>query len=116
MTPELNGRIYGAREVIGLAERDAKGRFIKGNKAQGKRAGRPKLSEEEKTRINDLGKKGLDKLEELMNSDNVDPAVQARVAIFCVEKAFGKAKQEIEAVAPEDGAPNIIVRRCDDGH
>lgn len=99
-----------------MAERDAKGRFAKGNKAQGKRAGRPKLTDEEKTRINDLGKKGLDKLEELMNGDSVDPAVQARVAIFCVEKAFGKAKQEVEAVAPENGAPNIIVRRWGDGH
>lgn len=98
-----------------MAERDAKGRFIKGNKARGKSAGRPRLSDEERTRINDLGKKGLSKLEELMDG-NIDPAVQARVAIFCVEKAFGKAKQEIEAVATESSAPTIIVRRCNDGH
>nr|DAI28131.1 MAG TPA: hypothetical protein [Caudoviricetes sp.] len=49
-----------------------------------------------------------------MMGKETDPAVQARVAIFCVEKAFGKAKQEVETVAPEGGAPNIIVRRCGD--
>lgn len=98
-----------------MAERDAKGRFVKGNNARGKHAGRPKLTDEQKTRIKDLGKKGLDKLEELMDSESIDPAVQARVAIFCVEKAFGRAKQEIENVAPENGAPNIIVRRWEDG-
>jgi hypothetical protein len=97
-----------------LAERDARGRFVKGNKIHGKGAGRPRLSDEDRTRINDLGKKGLDKLEELMMGKETDPAVQARVAIFCVEKAFGKAKQEVETVAPEGGAPNIIVRRCGD--
>lgn len=99
-----------------MADRDMKGRFVKGNKAQGKSGGRPKLSADEKMRINELGRKGLDKLEKLLDSKTVDPAVQARVAIFCVEKAYGRAKQEIEAVAAESGAPTIIVRRCGDDH
>ena len=113
VSPIFTDEYTGKRGDRLLVERDAKGRFIKGNKAHGKSAGRPRLSDEDRTRINDLGKKGLSKLEELMDG-NIDPAVQARVAIFCVEKAFGKAKQEVETIAPEGGAPNIIVRRCSD--
>lgn len=109
------GNLFGAWEVMGLAERDAKGRFVAGNKAQGKSGGRPKLSLDERMRIKELGKKGLDKLEDMLDSNMTDDAVKARVAIFCVEKAYGKARQEIEHNSTEDTMPIIVVRRETDG-
>lgn len=100
-----------------MADRDIHGRFIKGNKAQGTSGGRPKLAPEDRLRIQALGRMGLDKLEALMTSEDTDTAVQARVAIFCVEKAYGKARQEIETTGTDGNAPCIIIRRpSEDGH
>lgn len=94
-----------AKGGVVLAERDASGKFIKGNKS----GGRPKLQPDDRERIRDLGRKGLAKLEELMNDPSVDAAVQARVAIFCTEKAYGKAKQEIENSSARTGMTDSII-------
>ncbi|MDY3026539.1 MAG: hypothetical protein SOR74_06450 [Candidatus Faecivicinus sp.] len=94
-----------------MADRDIHGRFVKGNKAQGTSGGRPKLAPDERLRIQALGRMGLDKLEALLTNEEIDTNVQARVAIFCVEKAFGKARQEIETKGADGSMPCIIIRR-----
>lgn len=94
-----------------MADRDARGRFVKGNRASSGCGGRPRIAPDEKIRIQELGKKGLDKLEDMLDSQATDDAVKAKVAIFCVEKAYGKARQEIEHSGAEDGMPVIVVRR-----
>lgn len=94
-----------------MADRDARGRFVKGNRASSGCGGRPRIAPDEKIRIQELGKKGLDKLEDMLDSSFTDDAVKAKVAIFCVEKAYGKARQEIEHSGAEDALPVIVVRR-----
>lgn len=97
-----------------MADRDARGRFIAGNRAS-KGNGRRKLSPGERTQIQALGEKALDVLESMLDSPATEDSVRARVAIFCAEKAFGKARQEIEHALPEDAMPTIVVRRAADG-
>ena len=106
------GRKYGASERGEImADRDIHGRFVKGNKAQGTSGGRPKLAPDERLRIQALGRMGLDKLEALLTNEEIDTNVQVRAAIFCVEKAFGRARQEIEAKGADGSTPCIIIRR-----
>lgn len=94
-----------------MPERDERGRFIKGH-APNPKGGRPRLSPDEKQHIAELGRKGLDKLEAMMDDPETDAALQAKVAIFCVEKAYGKARQEADvSVSQEDAAPRIVLVR-----
>ena len=98
-----------------MADRDARGRFVKGNRASSGCGGRPRIAPDEKIRIQELGKKGLDALEAMLDSPVTDDAVKARAAIFCVEKAYGRARQEIEHSRAEDDTPVIVVRRETNG-
>ena len=94
-----------------MPDRDERGRFVSGNKSGGRR----RLSADERTRIQALGRKALDALEAMLDSPATEDSVKARVAIFCAEKAYGKARQEIEHTGPEDALPTIVVRRETNG-
>lgn len=88
-----------------MADRDANGRFVKGNKS----GGRPKLTFDAKEKIKELGAKGLDVIDRMLDDPATDTATRARLAIFCTEKAYGKAKQEIENSSARTGMTDSII-------
>ena len=94
-----------------MPERDANGRFVKGNKSGN---GRPKLTFDAKEKIKELGEKGLNVIDKMLDDPETDTATRARLAIFCTEKAYGKAKQEIENNVSGSIVPNIVIRRADE--
>ena len=97
-------------EVRILGERDVHGRFVKGHKASvGNAGGRPKVPFDAKEKIKELGMKGLDVIDKMLDDPETDTATRARLAIFCTEKAYGKAKQEIENNSARTGMTDSII-------
>jgi hypothetical protein len=74
-------------EVQGVAERDSKGRFVKGNTAS---PGRPKLPDEFKTRAKTYADEALDRLAEIMRDTTAKHSDVIRACELLLERGYGK--------------------------
>lgn len=93
-----------------MPDRKPNGQFAKGNKSSvGNAGGRKKISFDAQEKIKELGMKGLDVIDEMLQDPKTDTATRARLAIFCTEKAYGKAKQEIENNSARTGMTDSII-------
>lgn len=77
---------------MSVAERDSKGRFVKGNKAS---PGRPKLPDDFKTRAKTYADEALDRLAEIMRDATAKHSDVIRACELLLERGYGK-------VAPAD--------------
>ena len=88
-----------------MAERDNKGRFVRGNTAG---TGRPKRSEEFKVRAREYADEALDKLAEIMRDATAKHSDVIRACELLLERGYGK----VAPASEENGRKNeaIVVR------
>ena len=72
---------------MGMAERDNKGRFVKGNTAS---PGRPKLPDEFKSRAKTYADEALDKLAAIMRDATAKHSDVIRACELLLERGYGK--------------------------
>ena len=70
-----------------MAERDSKGRFVKGNTAS---PGRPKLSDEFKSRAKTYADEALDRLAEIMRDASTKHSDVIRACELLLDRGYGK--------------------------
>lgn len=87
------------------ANRDARGRFVKGR--SGNEGGKKKRTEAEKKALDALYEKAWPVLIELINDAETPPRVKVDIAKFAIEQRDGKATQRI--AGETEGAPVIAV-------
>ena len=90
-----------------MAERDNKGRFVKGNTMS---PGRPKLPEEFKSRAKTYADEALDRLAEIMRDATAKHSDVIRACELLIERGYGKV-----TVVDEDKRDNRIVVRFEAG-
>ena len=88
-----------------MAERDNRGRFVKGNTAS---PGRPKLPDEFKTRAKKYADEALDKLAEIMRDATAKHSDVIRACELLLERGYGN----VAPASEENGKKNeaIVVR------
>lgn len=80
-----------------MAERDNRGRFVKGNKSGN---GRPKVSAEFKLRARQYAEEALGKLAQIMRKPDAKDSDVIRACELLIERAYGKcAPHEDESKA-----------------
>lgn len=87
-----------------MADRDANGRFVKGNKAS---PGRPRLPDEFKSRAKTYADEALDRLAEIMRDVTAKHSDVIRACELLLERGYGKV-----TAIEEDGEKRseIVVR------
>ena len=101
------------KETQGSVNRDTSGRFLAGNKEGGRKALPPEL----KLRIEELAPRAIERLAELMLSE--DGQVAARACSLILDRAYGKPQQSVDlggdlTQSLADLAQRVAVRR--NGH
>ena len=76
-----------------MAERDEKGRFVKGNTAS---PGRPKLPDEFKTRAKTYADEALDRLAEIMRDASAKHSDVIRACELLLERGYGKVTPAVD--------------------
>lgn len=72
---------------MSVADRDSKGRFVKGNSAS---PGRPKLPDEFKRRAKEYADEALDRLAEIMRDTTAKHSDVIRACEILLERGYGK--------------------------
>lgn len=88
-----------------MAERDSRGRFVKGNTAS---PGRPKLPDELKARAKIYADEALDKLAEIMRDPTAKRSDVIRACELLLERGYGKVAPASEENSRKNEA--IVVR------
>ena len=89
-----------------MAERDARGRFVKGNTAS---PGRPKLPAEFKARAKEYADEALDRLAEIMRDATAKHSDVIRACELLLERGYGKVGPAVEAQEEGDGKETGVV-------
>lgn len=89
-----------------MAERDAKGRFVKGNTAS---PGRPKLPDEFKARAKTYADEALDRLAEIMRDATAKHSDVIRACELLLERGYGKVGPAVETQEEGEGKETGVV-------
>lgn len=73
-----------------MAERDARGRFVKGNSG----GGRPRMPKEFREKAQKISWKALDRLEKIIDDETADDAQVISASKLVIERAYGKPGNE----------------------
>lgn len=95
-----------SRTCLG-ANRDARGRFVKGR--SGNEGGKKKRTEAEKKALDALYEKAWPVLIELINDAETPPRVKVDIAKFAIEQRDGKATQRIAGAENEPPVISIVM-------
>lgn len=96
------------KEVRRMAERDSKGRFVKGNKAS---PGRPKLPEDFKTRAKTYADEALERLAEVMRDRNAKHSDVIRACELLLDRGYGRVTMsaDVRIDADENTVTGVIL-------
>lgn len=73
-----------------MTERDARGRFVKGNSG----GGRPRMPKEFREKAQKISWKALDRLEKIIEDETADDAQVIAASKLVIERAYGKPGNE----------------------
>jgi hypothetical protein len=73
-----------------MAERDARGRFVKGNSG----GGRPRMPNEFREKAQRISWKALDRLEKIIEDERADNAQVIAASKLVIERAYGRPGNE----------------------
>ncbi|MGI6691172.1 MAG: hypothetical protein ACOX63_10115 [Christensenellales bacterium] len=99
------------RTENGKRERDAKGRFVKGNKG----GGRPKQPPEFKALVKENATVALETVIEIMKNPEEDTKDRLTAARLVIEYAYGKAPQAIKADITQQMAGDFVLEIAGSG-
>ena len=89
-----------------MAERDSKGRFVKGNTAS---PGRPKLSDEFKSRAKTYADEALDRLAAIMRDASAKHSDVIRACELLLDRGYGKVTPAEERRGEDEGYGTGVV-------
>lgn len=101
------------RKATGASKRDARGRFIKGNKS----GGRPPLPKEFKELAQEKSMEALKRVIAIINDPKAQHSTVIQAARLIIEYGFGKPMQEFKAEIAQQMAGDFVleITGADDG-